>query len=115
MVLTKDEFMEQLKNIIGDKDDDATLAFIENCNDTLDGNDSNEWQKKYNEAIEQKDTLEKEWRKKYRDRFFSNSDDDENNNKNNPASKAHEEDDETDLEEQAKSVRFDDLFSEGKE
>lgn len=70
-VLKKTELMEKLKTIIGDKNDDETLAFIEDVNDTFDdkskGATSDEdWQKKYDE-------LDNKWREKYKERFFNKS------------------------------------------
>ena len=70
-VLKKTELMEKLKTIIGDKNDDETLAFIEDVNDTFDdkskGTTSDEdWQKKYDE-------LDNKWREKYKERFFNKS------------------------------------------
>ena len=50
MVLTKDEIMEKIKEVIGDNTDDNSLSLIEDINDTFDNftNSSQEdWQKKY--------------------------------------------------------------------
>lgn len=70
-ILKKTELMEKLKTIIGDKNDDETLAFIEDVSDTFDdknkGTTSDEdWQKKYDE-------LDNKWREKYKERFFNKS------------------------------------------
>lgn len=74
MVLTKDEFMEKLKTVIGDRTDDEALTIIEDFTDTyddLDGKviekiveDPEDWKGKY-------EALDEEWRKKYKERFFS--------------------------------------------
>lgn len=75
-VLKKEELMEKLKAIIGEKTDDETLSFIEDVNDTFDDKsgtqDGEDWQKKYEDN-------DKMWREKYRDRFFNkdSSDDDD--------------------------------------
>ena len=115
MKLTKKEFMEKLKTIIGDKDDDDTLSFLEDCNDTLGESDAgSDWEEKYNKLLEEKNDLDKSWRAKYRERFFSFSDDDKDKN-TDPAKRAHDKEDEPDPEEEANKVRFDDLFNDGKE
>ena len=70
MVLTKDEFMEKLKTVVGDRTDDEALTIIEDFTDTyddLDGKvieDPEDWKGKY-------EALDEEWRKKYKERFFS--------------------------------------------
>ena len=116
--LTQTEFMTKLKTIIGDRTDDDAISFIEDCKDTI-TDDKDDWKKKYDDAIKEKDELEKEWRKKYTDRFFasdSHTDDDKdnhsNNKKTNPASGKTDELDEEDKKmEQAEKIRFDDLFT----
>lgn len=74
-VKSKEELLNALKAKIGDDDSDDTLAFIEDVTDTIDDlnkrvSDSGDWKAKY----EQND---KEWRQKYRDRFFSGNNDDD--------------------------------------
>ena len=116
--LTQTEFMNKLKSIIGDRTDDEAISFIEDCKDTI-TDDKDDWQKKYNDAIKEKDELDKEWRKKYTDRFFAsdshtddNKDNHDNNKKTNPASGKTDELDEEDKKmEQAEKIRFDDLFT----
>lgn len=67
-VLTKEELQTKLKDFIGDRTDDDAIQFIEDVNDTYDDivskNDGEDWKTKYQEN-------DAEWRKKYRDRFFS--------------------------------------------
>lgn len=68
-VKSKDDILTEIKAKFGEDDSDDTLSFIEDISDTLDDmsdqlSKSGEWKDKY----EQND---KEWRQKYRDRFFS--------------------------------------------
>ena len=115
-VLTKDEFMTKLKTIIGDRTDDEAIGFIEDCKDTIEG-DKDDWKGKYDAVVKEKDELDKMWRQKYTDRFFSpdsHNDDNkanhENNKKTNPANVNDELDEEEQKLEQAEKIRFDDLF-----
>ena len=73
-VRTQQEILESLKARIGDSTDDDTLAFIEDVTDTLTDyetrvSDSTNWKEKY-------ETNDAEWRQRYRDRFFGNTDTD---------------------------------------
>lgn len=70
-VRTQQEILESLKARIGDSTDDDTLAFIEDVTDTLTDyetrvSDSTNWKEKY-------ETNDAEWRQRYRDRFFGNT------------------------------------------
>jgi len=115
--LTQEEFMSKLKTIIGDRTDDEAISFIEDCKDTI-SEDKDDWKSKYDDLLKEKDELDKTWRQKYTDRFFSSvshTDDDkdthENNKKTNPASGKKDELDENEQKiEQAEKIRFDDLF-----
>ena len=117
MKLTNDEFMTKLKQIIGDRTDDEAISFIEDCKDTITG-DKDDWKAKYEDAVREKEELDKNWRTKYTNRFFapdSHNDDDnsnhENNKKTNPANvKPDEVDEEQAKLEQAEKIRFNDLF-----
>ena len=107
--LSADEFMNSVKTIIGDRDDDEALKFIEDCKDTITG-EHDDWKAKYDEAVKQKDELDKSWRAKYKERFYSsepisNNDNNTNNNEhNNPLDTRSEE------ERKAESIKIDDLF-----
>lgn len=114
--LTDKEFMEKLKNILGDRTDDEALSFIEDCKDTI-TDDKDDWKQKYDDVVKEKDELDKTWRRKYADRFFSsdshnddNKDNHENNKRTNPANVKDELDEEEQKMEQAEKIRFDDLF-----
>lgn len=115
--MNKEEFMTKLKGIIGDRTDDAAISFIEYCNDTI-ADDKDDWKSKYDEVVKEKEELDKTWRQKYTDRFFSsdshneNNDNHENNKKTNPASKPSDKlDEEQEKMEQAEKIRVDDLFT----
>ena len=99
-VVKKEEFMEALKNKIGDSTEDADLKLLEDFSDTYDdmfgrlnSGDSTDWKEKY----EQND---KEWREKYRARFFDSIVED--------TTKQKQKEDE---EERAEEITVDDLFS----
>ena len=108
--------MTKLKTIIGDRTDDEAISFIEDCKDTIEG-EKDDWKSKYDAVVKEKDDLDKMWRQKYTDRFFSpdshnddNNANHENNKKTNPANVNDELDEEEQKLEQAEKIRFDDLF-----
>lgn len=113
--LTQSEFMNKVKAIIGDRTDDEAISFLEDCKDTLEG-DKDDWKSKYDEAVRAKEDLDKQWREKYTNTFFSpvshnDNDNHENNNSTNPANvNRNNVDEEQEKLEQAEKVRFDDLF-----
>lgn len=66
-VKSKDELLEMVNALIGDRDDDESLAILEDFSDTF--NSWNEvdpatWQARLDEK-------EAEWRQRYRERFFA--------------------------------------------
>lgn len=68
-VKTRAEILESIRSRVGDSTDDETLEFLEDVTDTLTdleerASDSTNWKGKYDE-------LDKTWREKYRERFFS--------------------------------------------
>lgn len=113
--LSAEDFMKKAQQILGDRDDDDALSFLEDIKDTISddkGGDDGEWKTKYEQAVKDKEQLEKDWRKRYRDTFFSPASHTDDNIDTNPAKNASTtDDDEPDLEEEAKKVRFDDLFT----
>lgn len=119
-ILSNDEFMTKLKTFIGDRTDDEAISFIEDCKDTIAGDKEN-WKGKYDALVKEKDDLDKMWRQKYTDRFFSpDSHNDDNNDKNthdnnkktNPANVNNDDMDEEQAKlEQAEKVRINDLFT----
>ena len=100
MVRTKEEILEAIKGRIGDDSSDETIAFLEDITDTLNDYDNKtktdtDWKTKYEEN-------DKEWRKRYTDRFFNNEED--------SGSKGSDETDE--IEEPEEPTTFEDLFKE---
>ena len=90
-VRTKDEIMKFIKDRTQDDTSDETLAFIEDVNDTFNDydsklHDSTDWKQRYEDN-------DKQWREKYRDRFFSG--DDNNSAVNNPEPEDEEEEPKT--------------------
>lgn len=82
-VLEKEAFMNLIKAKIGDSTSDEDLKFLEDVTDTYNdleqksnGESTNEWEEKYN-------NLDKEWREKYKARFFQTDNEEENNINNN--------------------------------
>lgn len=100
MVKTKDEILEAIKSRIGEDNSDETIAFLEDITDTLNDYEDKtktdtDWKAKYEEN-------DKEWRKRYTDRFFNNDD-----------GKGDNGDDETGKEDEPKTpTTFDELFGE---
>ena len=116
--LSQKEFMEKLKTFIGDRTDDDAISFIEDCKDTI-TDDKDDWKQKYDDVVKEKEELDKTWRQKYTERFFSsdshnddNNGKNENNHKTNPATIGgkNEPDEEQQKLEQAEKIRFNDLF-----
>ena len=97
-IRTKDEILEAVKTRIGEDNSDETIAFLEDITDTLNDYDNKtktetDWKAKYEEN-------DKEWRKRYTDRFFNNEED--------LGSKGSDETDE--IEESEEPTSFEDLF-----
>lgn len=76
--LNREQFLEAIKARIGDDTSDVAMQFVEDMTDTFDGfstNDSaqriSELEQQLNTAKSEKDELDKSWRQRYRDRFFS--------------------------------------------
>lgn len=107
MVLTKKDIMEQVKGIIGENTDDASLKFLEDLSDTFDDldtkskGDGEDWKAKYEEN-------DKEWRKKYQDRFFNGTQEDDK--KDDPLEPSNPPKDEEE-EDENKPLHFEDLFT----
>lgn len=74
MILNKEEFLNCLKERLGDATDDSSIKFLEDMTDTYNdleskSADKEDWKGKYDE-------LDKSWREKYKSRFFESSGDD---------------------------------------
>lgn len=107
-VLKKSEIMEQVKGVVGENTDDATLKFLEDLNDTLNdyeakqAGDGEDWKKKYEE-------LDADWRKKYQQTFFNPvPTKDENGEESNDLTKPTDDVDEVEDDE---PKHFEDLFT----
>lgn len=72
-VKTKDELLDSIKTLLADDASDESIALLEDISDTFDEQktktDAEDWKKKYEEN-------DREWRQKYRDRFFSTGSED---------------------------------------
>ena len=97
-IVNKEEFLTALRNQIGDSTDDVALKLLEDFSDTYDdmfsrlnNTDNTDWKSKYEEN-------DKEWREKYRARFFDTQNYNQNDNNN-------------DNDTNAESITIDDLFS----
>lgn len=103
-VLSKEDFLSKLQGLIGDSADDETLAVIEDFTDTYNDleartNDTEDWKTKYEEN-------DKEWRDKYKARFFSG--DPSTSSKEVKDEQKKDVTDDTEVDE----VTYDDLFKE---
>ena len=91
MIKSKEELLEKFNQIVNDSTDDSVIEFMGDLSDTIDSNENENWEQKYND-------LDKQWRKKYKERFMSKNDKDD-----------FDEEDETD---RPKKYSFNDLFKE---
>ena len=69
MIKSKTELLENLNQLIGENSGDNAIELLEDLSDTLDDfeqrtSDTTNWKNKYEEN-------DKEWREKYKNRFFS--------------------------------------------
>ena len=73
-VKTREEILAEVKARLGEQNDDETIAFLEDVTDTLsDLKSKSEGQEDWKTRYEEND---KQWREKYRDRFFEKKDPD---------------------------------------
>lgn len=69
-VKTREEIIESVRAIVGEQNDDETIAFLEDITDTLTDletkakGDGTDWKTKYEEN-------DAKWREKYAERFYS--------------------------------------------
>lgn len=74
-VRTTEEILESIKTRVGDSTEDADLEFLEDVTDTLsDLRSKTEGQEDWKTKYEEND---KQWREKYRDRFFEKKEEEE--------------------------------------
>ena len=76
--LNREQFLEAIKARIGDDTSDVAMQFVEDMTDTFDGFSTNDSAQRISELEQQltsvkseKEELDKSWRQRYRDRFFS--------------------------------------------
>lgn len=105
--LTQKEFMDKIKTYIGDKDDDETLQFLQDIKDTITGEEDG-FKEKYETVVKEKEALDKEWRAKFKEAFYS-SDTNINNNKDNQDN-TPKDNDSDDAMTKAENISIDDLF-----
>lgn len=72
-VVTKEELLNAISEIVGEDNSDNVISLIENVTDTIDSlteaaADSTDWRQKYEDN-------DNEWRAKYKARFFDTGDD----------------------------------------
>ena len=104
MIRTKDEILASIKTRIGDDTSDEAIALVEDINDSFDDlstrvAEAGDWKAKYEEN-------DKAWREKYTERFFTPSGEDPMDKITTELTK-----DEPD---EAKVLKFEDLFTEEK-
>lgn len=85
MKLTREEYMNSIASIIGDRTDDEALKFVEDMTDTFDENVNTDAEETINtlnatikELTDKNNTIDEEWRKKYMARFYGGSDEEIN-------------------------------------
>lgn len=106
MKLTREELMNAVASIIGDRTDDEAIAFVENVTDTFDSDSYAELEnanKQIAELTKKVADTEESWRKKYMERFYGGSDEEAN-----PSNQPPIEEEETALD--AEEITVDDLF-----
>lgn len=74
-VRTRDELLERVRGIVGERHDDDVIGLLEDMTDTYTDMEtrleqSGDWERKYQEN-------DSEWRRKYRERFFGDTDEPE--------------------------------------
>lgn len=106
MKLTREELMNAVASIIGDRTDDEAIAFVENVTDTFDSDSYAELETanaKITELTQKVSDTESAWRKKYMERFYGGSDEEAN-----PSNQPPIEEEETALD--AEEITVDYLF-----
>ena len=87
-VRTTEEILESIKTRVGDSTEDVDLEFLEDVTDTLsDLRNKSEGQEDWKTKYEEND---KQWREKYRDRFFEKKEEQEEKKEEPEAPKTFE-------------------------
>lgn len=76
-VLSKDELLEKIRSLLGERTDDEAITFIEDVTDTYDSISDAKSGYTEDEVTAKVNEVEEKWRKKYRDRFFGSGGDDD--------------------------------------
>lgn len=106
-VVSKEELLTLLNEVIGDNTNDSTITLIENLSDTFDSMsnaDYEELKEKYEGALAEAERIESKWRDRYKKRFFGDKDE----------IKVTSEEVKEDNGEEEKEITFEDLFEEEK-
>jgi hypothetical protein len=106
-VVSKEQLMSQIKNVLGDNTSDEAISLLENVSDTLDASsnaDAEELKKQLAEAQKKAEEIDKNWREKYTNRFNAPVP-----QPSTPVDPSGEGEDEEEEEEEPKT--FSDLFS----
>lgn len=106
--LSTDEFMNKVKALLGDRDDDEALSFLEDCKDTITV-EKDSYKEKYEQAVKEKEELDKSWRTKYKERFYS-TDTNIDKDKNDNTDKDPNFDERSEEEKKAETITINDLF-----
>lgn len=102
-VLKKEELIEKVKTVVPDITSDEAVSFLEDLTDTLDAGSTDEYEKIVEdlEALKTKyENLDKEWREKYVERFFTTEEREE------------EKTDEREEEREETEIKFEDIIKE---
>lgn len=114
-VLSREDFMNAVKEIVGDRTDDAALKFIEDCNDTI-TDDREQWRAKYEAEVQAKKDLDESWRVKFKERFYSSDTNTQTNTNTNTNKDENEHnnifDNRSEEQKKAENISVNDLFSE---
>jgi len=112
--LTEKEFMDKVKLILGDRNDDDALSFLEDCKDTI-TSEKDEYEDKYHEAVKEKEELDKMWRDRFRDRFYSDDNPSQEKEKDKGNQTKDPFDNRSEAQIEAENTTIDSLFSESED
>ena len=107
------DFMDKVKSLLGDRNDDEVLSFLQDCKDTItDDSDAGKYKTMYEEQLEANKKLDAEWRTKFTDAFYSSDTNiNTNNNPNDNTTKDPNFDIRSEEEKKAETIKIDDLFT----
>lgn len=70
-ILSKDEFLQKIKDYVGDNSDDNTISFIEDMTDTYNDLSSRQNGITQEEVDRRIEEVHSQWRERYKERFFN--------------------------------------------